>query len=635
MATEPPPTTQSPSPEPPVPAVPIAHAHPILPKLKFLEELKRRNLGRVAILYVVIGYLILEVFGVFVHVLELPAWIGRSVALLMVLGFPVALLIAWIYEITPAGLKPTDEVPPQQSIRDQTGKRLDRAIIAALSVALAYFIVDKFWLSKHTDRQVTAAPTALTSTAASPATPAAARSDKSIAVLPFVDMSEKHDQEYFSDGLSEELIDHLAHNADLKVIARTSSFVFKGRNEDMRSIASKLGVANLLEGSVRKAGGTLRITVQLIRVSDGADLWSETYDRKLADIFKVQDEISTTVAKALNVALNATNAVGAQAASEQTTNIEAYNLVLQGNYFSARQYKGDNAKAVDLYQQALKLDSHYALAWARLATTYTWQGGLGELTAADAEVKGRDAVQRALAIDPNCAEAYFARGNIARLVLGDWAAAKPDYERALKADPHGAVGEIAQRNILRIEAAMSGRVDEIVDWARHHLERNPLDTDTMWNLVGWQQMAGHLDASVVTSRKLLDLNPAFARAQAQYAVTLLLMGNETEALAAAAKESDEAWRLAALTCIYWTMGQRAESASALGALERGFADRNQYQIAAAYAYRGEVDAAFAWLDRVYRYRKGALVYIRVDPLLRNLHSDPRFKALLRKLSLPE
>ncbi len=464
---------------------------------------------------------------------------------------------------------------------------------------------------------------------------AVAISDKSIAVLPFVDMSEKHDQEYFSDGLSEELIDHLAHNPDLKVIARTSSFAFKGKNEDMRSIAAKLGVANLLEGSVRKSGEELRITAQLIRALDGVHLWSEIYNRKQTDIFKVQDEISTTVARALNVALNAGNAAGSQTESKGTTNIEAYNLFLQGNFYFWRGDSGDEAKAVEFLQQALKLDPRYATAWARLARAYAYQGFAGELTGVEAEARARDAVQRALAIDPNCAEAYFARGNIFGQVVGDWTAAKSDYARAAALDPHGEIGERAQMVSQLYEAAFDGNYGKAIAVRRRALERSPLDTDSISLVAYFQYLNGQLAESAATSRKLLELNPAYATGQAQYGLTLLLMGKKSESLAAAQKESDEASKLVTLACVYWAMGRRTESDSALGALERGFADRDAYGIAQAHAYRGEVDAAFTWLGRADQTLRASLIDMKADPLLRNLHGDPRFDALLRKVKLVE
>ena len=524
---------------------------------------------------------------------------------------------------------------PQVASRGVTVSRRQWVVAAVVAgtlfaCGLVYVMANSMWRSTHAaGTRPTAAMTAL------PSPPLPAISEKSIAVLPFVDMSEKHDQEYFSDGLAEELIDHLAHNTDLKVIARTSSFAFKGKNEDMRTIASKLGVANLLEGSVRKAGGELRITAQLIRASDGVHLWSEIYDRKLNDIFKLQDEISTTVAKALNVALNVTPTAGGNSAAQGTTSIAAYNLLLQSNYFFWRGNPGDDAKAVEHLLQALKLDPRYALAWAKLARVYAWQGYAGELTAEEGAVKGRAAVERALALDPNCAEAYYARANISRLIGGDWGASIADNERAAALDPQGEVGVNARANILSARAHRNGRFDDSITFARQRLERDPLDTETMSDLAYFEQDAGHLEESAAISRRLLEQNPDYVTANAQYAVTLLLMKKNPEALVAAEKESDDASKFRALGCVYWAMGRRGESDVALAALERGFADRKAYEIASVHACRGEADAAFAWLDRAYQQRKGSLGALKADPLLRKLRDDPRFDALLRKARLLE
>ncbi len=511
--------------------------------------------------------------------------------------------------------------PAQLMTRERWRPVLIALVVVAVAVS-AYFATKKYQAANHS-----AAPAPVA------AAPAAGISEKSIAVLPFVDMSEKHDEEYFADGLSEELIDHLTHNADLRVIARTSSFAFKGKNEDMRSIATQLGVAHLLEGSVRKAGGELRITAQLIRASDGVHLWSEIYDRKLTDIFKVQDEISKTVATALNAALNTPSATASKPASQGTTNIAAYNLVLQGNYIFWRGGKGDNGKAVEYLLQALKLDPNYALAWAKLARFYAWQGYIGELSAAEGVSKGRAAADRALALDPNSAEAYYARANISRLILGDWAAATADNERAAALSPLGELGYNARANILSVRADMSGHYDEAIKFARQRLMTDPLDVETMMDLGFYEQHAGHFEESAAISRRLLELSPGYVVANAQYGQTLLLMGKNLEALAATQKESDEAAKSATLSCVYWALGRHAESDAALAALERGFPDSNVYDIASVHAWRGEADAAFAWLDRAYLLRKGTLHSLRGDSLFNKLHHDPRFEALLRKAKL--
>src|SRR5438046_837781 len=287
----------------------------------------------------------------------------------MAVGVPAVLLFAWVYEITPGGLKPTVEVEPSRSIRRQTGQRLNRAILAVMAVALTYFVVDKFWLSRHITTERPAPPIASVALGTAPA--AMAISDKSVAVLPFLDMSEKKDQEYFSDGLSEELIDMLTKIPDLRVPARTSSFYFKGKSEDIPNIARRLMVAHVLEGSVRKSGNYLRVTAQLVRADNGYHLWSETYDRQLDDIFKVQDEIAGAVVKALKVSLGADEVPRAAGIS----NPAAHALLLQAEYFLYRSTPDGYTKAIGYYQQAIQLDPDSAPGWAGLSMvlTATWQ----------------------------------------------------------------------------------------------------------------------------------------------------------------------------------------------------------------------------------------------------------------------
>jgi TolB-like protein len=583
------------------------------PSIGVWTRIKEHKIAQWTLAYAAAAYALLDGTKIVSDTFEWPHLVARTVTVLLFLGLPLVVTLAWYHG--------------HRALRRVSGAEL--TIITVLLVVAGAVL----WHFARATQEAPALRAAATAPTTAVATPAVAISDKSIAVLPFVDMSEKHDQEYFSDGLSEELIDHLAHIPDLKVIARTSAFAFKGKNEDMRTIAAKLGVANLLEGSVRKAGGELRITAQLIRASDGVHLWSEIYDRKLIDIFKVQDEISRTVAKALNAALNGTPASGAQSAAKGTTNIEAYNLVLQGNYFLSRFDKGDVARAIEQYRRAVRLDRQYVLAWAKLARAYANLEVVGDgQPASEATIKGRDAAEQALAIDPNCAEAYYARGAI-RSFLGDWAGAQSDYERAAALDPYGEVGDSAEGKILFVRAQSSAKLGDFIYWVRRRLERDPLDTNSMFSLAISQQVTEHLDESAATFRKILERDPAFLLAPAQYGMTLLLMGRNAEAFAAAQNEADEETKLWALACIYWAMGQRAKADSALGMLEHGWGDQSAYDIAAVHAYRGEADAAFAWLDRAYNRRKGSLGWLKVDPLFRNLRSDPRFDAWLRKAKL--
>ena len=509
------------------------------------------------------------------------------------------------------GLEPT-ALPKRTSHRWQ--------IIAATTALMAVVIGWQAWRVMQ-----------LKPSSGGPPTAVATVPDKSIAVLPFVDMSEKRDQEYFSDGLSEELIDHLSHSPDLKVIGRTSSFAFKGKTGDMRTIAATLGVAHLLEGSVRKAGDELRITAQLVRASDGVHLWSQSFDRRLKDIFKVQEEIADTVAKELNVVLGA----GGPAASSGTNSVEAYNVFLKGNYFYLRGNVGDNQRAIKEYKEALALDPNYAISWAQLSRTYLSQGLTGELTSVEVAPKARDAVRRALAIDPDVALGHYALGLIYRYFDYDWQGAKRENERVIALHAPGALGMYARQNILEMEAMSTGQFGEALAAYREGTLQDPLDTTTLWSMQYFQTYAGKLEEATATSRKLLDLNPEFSTAWAQYGQTLLLMGKKPEALAATERESDAVTKLYLLACVYWSMGQRPNSDTALKEFESNFSQTAAFFIGSTHAWRGESDAAIAWFERAYRQRDSQMVYIRAEPFVRGMHNDPRYKALLKKMNLPE
>ena len=453
---------------------------------------------------------------------------------------------------------------------------------------------------------------------------------KSVAVLAFVDLSEKKDQEYFSDGLSEELINELSHFSDLRVIARTSSFQFKGRNEDMRSIAAKLGVANLLEGSVRTVGNDLRITAQLIRAADGMHLWSQTYDRKRDKIFDTQREIASTVAAAMNVALT----TGAQAGEPRPSNIEAYNLMLQGDYIFYRGSKSDNEKAVEYYQRVVTLEPKCALAWAKLAGAYVWRGSEGEISHAEALAKAQDAVGRALSINSNSAKAHYVLGNLNRLLVWDKDAATREYERAIALDPFGDDAASAKQNLAFVEAGKTGQLGNLINVFQQDAIRNPLNAPDFFNLGYFQFLAGNLDQAAIAFRKLFDLNSQFADAQAYYGLVLLAMGKTSEALTAANKEMDEPVKLRALSSIYWAAARRRESDAALQTLRVKFGDVAAFSVAAVYSNRGDLAAAMEWLERANRQRDSYLESIKLDPVLRPLHRDPRFQALLRDMKLP-
>ena len=368
--------------------------------MSFVDELKRRNVFKVCIAYVILAWLLLQVSATLVPALHLPEWLHSAVAFLLILGFPLALFFAWAYELTPEGLKKEKDVDRNQSITPVTGRKLDYFIIGVLVLALGYFAYDKFVLgpSRVADQ---VAGSGKVETA-----------DKSIAVLAFADMSPEGDQEYFSDGISEELLNVLAKIPGLRVAARTSSFQFKGENRDIIDIGEKLNTAFVLEGSVRKAGSRIRITAQLVDARSGFHLWSETYNRELDDIFAVQDEISAAIVTALKQHLGLQ--LEAAARVIPTANSEAHQAYLRGRYLVVQRTFDTNAGAVNEFRTAISLDPDYALAHAELANALTTQAfsRWGNLTRSEAVSSATLHAERAMDLDPSLAEAHAATGNV-------------------------------------------------------------------------------------------------------------------------------------------------------------------------------------------------------------------------------
>jgi adenylate cyclase len=629
------------------------HAHHSPIQFRFLEQLKRRNVIRVGILYLVVCWLILEPVHVIFHMLEAPAWANRIVIILMALGLPAVLLFAWVYEITPEGLKPTDEVEPRRSIRTRTAQRLNRAIIVVLSVALAYFAVDKFWLSKHF---ITEHPATLVASVALHSEPAApATSDKSVAVLPFLDMSEKKDQEYFSDGLSEELIDMLTKIPDLRVPARTSSFYFKGKQVTISDIAKALSVAHVLEGSVRKSGRTLRITAQLVRADSGYHLWSETYDRQLDDVFKMQDEIAGAVVKALKVSLLEREAPSATL----TTSSEAYELYLQAGSLLGRGTSDDALTAYADLQRAVRLDPKFALAWAGLAgllardnvdwsrvfkssdstsqssdidPSQSWAHSDENWSRswAQARAAAHVAAEQAIKLGPELGESHRAMGGVLASVDWDWAAADAELKKARELEP-GNVG------IMKFAADLGmnlGRVSEGLQLANYAAAQDPLGT--VWRIIGYgQYLTGALDEAQVSLRKMIELYPTATAAHSDYAFVLLARGEPLAALSEFERESAPQFRDVGRPFALDALGRRSEADRAIALAEQKWGNGMAWNIGQFYASRNDSDRAFSWWERAYRQHDGGMINLKMDPICRNLHRDARYKALLRKMNMPE
>ena len=449
--------------------------------------------------------------------------------------------------------------------------------------------------------------------------------DKSIAVLPFVDMSAGKDQEYFSDGLSEELINLLAKIPELKVIGRTSSFSFKGKNEDLRNIAQKLGVAHILEGSVRMDGNKIRVTTQLIRAGDGSHLWSESYDRDLEGIFKLQDEIAKDVVQQLKLKLIDIPS----SASSGTGNIEAYNLVLQGNYFFDKLDKDNVAKAVDLYNQALAIDSNDARTWGKLANAISRQSFQNYIDQSTGYEIARQAALKAISLDNTYATGYLELADIKLYHDFDWNGAKNAYQMALRLEPGNA--EII--NGMGDVHHPVGRLKEAEEFYRKSILLNPLKPITHMNLGNTLTSAGHLEEALLSFKTVLGLNPQHQRAHLYIGRNYLLMGKPELALTEMEKENVEIFKIFGLALVYHALGRKQEADEKLKEFTDKYQNDWSYLLAQLYSFRDEKNKTFEWLEIAYNKKDSWLFWIKSDPLLKNIENDPRYKTYLRKMNL--
>ncbi|HEU5247961.1 MAG TPA: hypothetical protein VFU09_12805, partial [Candidatus Udaeobacter sp.] len=571
-------------------------------------ELKRRNVYKVAVAYAVVAWLLMQIASQIFPFFEIPNWVVRLVVLLLVIGFPIALIIAWAFEVTPEGIKRTEAA-------DAAGQRSRGSawiyvvlIGAALSVGL--FFVGRYTAGHATPRQSEAA---------------VAIPRKSIAVLPLINESGDPKDDYFSDGLSEELIAALAQISGLKVIGRSSSFRFKERKEEPKTIGEKLGVSTLLEGTVRKQGDKVRIVAELINASDGIELWTRTFDRELKDIFAVQEEIARAVAESLKVTL-----LGLDSAQKSAPkNVEAHNAYLQGHFHLVRRNVEDFRKAIDYYDQAIELDPEYALAYAERAEASTF---FGDLTGQrpTAYPKARSDAEKAVAIAPALAEVRAALGFVRCFVDWKFSDGLAELKRAKELSPaNPTANDLLARIIVYL-----GRFDEAERQARQAVELDPLSTVTQGNLARVLFYAGKLDEADAAARKAAELQPTGAANHRWQVLIAAQRGDGEAALREAQLETDEGYRRFEFAVAQYMVGDRQAADAALADLIAKAREGFAYQVAEVYAVRGEKDKAFEWLQIAFDDRDAGMLSLLVDPLLRGLRNDPRYKNLLAKLGLP-
>jgi TolB-like protein/Flp pilus assembly protein TadD len=579
--------------------------------MSLIAELKRRNVYRAAVFYAASAWLLVQVATQVFPFFHIAEWVVRWIVVAAVVGFPFLLAFAWFYEWTPEGLKRESDVAAAESITHHTGKKLDRWIIAVLGAAVVLLLTDRFVLHKD----------AVSGTA-----------DNSIAVLPLINESGDANDEYFSDGLSEDLINALTQLNGLRVISRNSSFQFKGKTGDSQSIGSRLGVNSLLEGTVRKLGNRLRISAALIHAADGSQVWAQTFDREYKDIFDVQAEIAQAVAQALRIRLlgDTTSAIVSQDRPPDG-NLQAYEAYLQGNFYYDRITKTDFRKAIDYYQQAVKLEPRYALALARLSLTWTELGGqLGGVEQSEAYASGRATAQQALALEPNLARAHDAFGWL--LLSADWnlAGARAEFAKAEALAPDDA---FAKNGLAAVHSDL-GRQEEAVAIQRRAVALDPLHGHYRVFLGQYLLALGRLDEAEASFRKGLEIQPGELGANAELVSIHVLRGDVAAALRDAELEADPTWKRFARALALFASGNRTAADTALQELIVNDAEWSSFQIASVYAYRKEADKAFEWLDQALVRRDGGTVQLLADPFLTSFRSDPRFAAFCRKVGLP-
>ena len=573
------------------------------------QELKRRNVLRAGALYAGVVWALAQGIAQLGSFVGLPDWAVRWFIVAGIIGFPFWIAFAWFYEFTPSGLKRESEIDPADSIAHHTGRKLNIWIFGVMALAIVLLVTNQFVLHRGVNE-----------VAVAPAAPVIVAPPNSIAVLPFTNESSDKQQDYFANGIAEDLLNLLTEVQSLRVAARTSSFAFQGKGLGIAEIAAKLHVANVLEGSVRKAGDTVRVSAQLVRAADGYQIWSHSYDRKLTDIFAIQDGIAADVVKQLKVKL-----LGA-APTAQATDPKAYALYLQARQLG-RRFTADALKSSDaLYRQALAIDPHYAPAWTALGSNFADETIIGLLPAEQGLRQAREEMEKALAVDPNYAPAHAGLGYIA-MEQNDLPGAARHLQRALALDP-------ADLAVLSNSASLLsslGRLQQASAVNEYVLARDPVNTTDLFNLGGDYLGTGRYDEAIDTYRTLLSLNPGSTGVHGFFGWALLLKGDAQAALAQMQQEKVESLRLLGMAQVYHALGKKAPSDAALATLIAKYAKDDPYSIASVYAYRGEADLAFVWLDKAVQAADPQLAGIQVDPLLDKIRHDPRWLPFLRKI----
>ena len=568
----------------------------------FFVELRRRNVYRVGAAYAVVSWLLIQIATQVFPFFEIPNWATRMVIIFLLLGFPVALVLAWAYELTPEGLQRADEVDPKLPARRGAGRTLNFVIIGVLVAVIAIMA----WQHYRPARSSRAGDAP----------------ERSIAILPFVDLSQARDQEYFTDGITEQIIDSLARVHGLFVVARTTAFSFKNKNMDIRDIGRQLGVSHVLEGSVRHGPGKVRIAAQLIDVANGFHLWSETYDSTEQDLFSLQSDVARKVASALKIELHLAETT--QLAKPLTLNPEAYDSYLRGRYLLEKRTVDSIQKGRALFEEAVAKDPRFALGHAGIADSYILLGKLGAITSEEVSTRAWPEVSSALTLDENLAEGYVSRGILLTDFEWNWPAAEPDFRKALELNPNSA-------NAHHWYALHLGEIGRFAEALREIATAEKLDSLDPGILSSKAKIfcaARRYEEAIAQCRKTLDLEGNFGRAVSILAQAYIHNRQYPEGIKAAQKyvelSKDSGWAKLELAYAYAAAGNKAESERIVNEVTSLPGPFSPYDMATIYAAWREPNKAMDWLEKAIERRSVDVIWIRVDPRLDPARSDPRF-----------
>ena len=576
----------------------------------FLAELKRRNVYKVAVAYAVVGWLVIQVSSTVLPTFHAPEWVVQTLVVLVAIGFPIALVIAWAFELTPEGLKRADDVDLAMKRRPKSHAWIYVvAVGAVLSIGL-------FMLGRYGFREKNS------STVELPA--------KSIAVLPFDNLSEDKSNAYFAEGVQDEILTRLAKVADLKVISRTSTQHFKSAPDNLPQIAKQLGVMNILEGSVQKANDQVRVNVQLINALTDAHLWAETFDRKLTDIFAVESEIAKTIADTLQAKL--TGSEKTAMSKKPTANPEAYELYLKGRFFWNKRTSADLRKAVDYFNQAIAKDSNYALAYAGLADAFAMYPDYGVEAPADAYPRAKSAAMKVLELDNTLGQPHAALGLVYANFEHDFAKSIGEFERAAQLDPNYATAH----QWINTGLEPTGQFDRSIAETKHAIELDPLSLIINADLAYSYFNARRFDDALAQSQKTLEIDPSFHVARGYLGLALQFKGQLAEAIPefrTAAASNDEPFSKALLGQALARAGMRDEAQRILSRLEERARDHfvTGWSLAVIRLALGDKEGALAALDLALQQHAPEIVLIKYDPLFDDLRGDPHFEALVQKV----